>query len=326
MSAFLIFTIFLALVFDFLNGFHDASNSIATVVSTRVLKPQWAVLWAAFFNLIAFAFFDLHVAHTVGQEIVDLSVMNPKLICASLLGAVFWNLWTWYLGLPSSSSHALIGGMIGAALMQGRWTDLNEICVLKVLVSIVLAPLLGCLLGGLFILVLVRLFFWVMPHKVNFGFKVLQLISSALISLGHGGNDAQKTMGLIGALLWTGGVTPTFTVPTWAVVSCNALIAFGTLFGGWRIVRTMGMRITKLSPPHGFCAESAAACTLFLATSLGIPVSTTHTLTGSIIGVGLLEGISAIRWGVAGRIVWAWVVTLPCAGLVAALCRFLLEF
>ncbi|MDB6096823.1 MAG: putative low-affinity inorganic phosphate transporter [Francisellaceae bacterium] len=314
---FIYFIIALALFFDFLNGFHDAANSIATIVSTRVLKPQWAVLWAAFFNLIAFLFFSLNVANTIGKGLIHQEVVTPLLIFSTLVGAIFWNLVTWYYGLPSSSSHALIGGLIGSAIAQSGFSVLHLKGIAKIVTSIVAAPTLGMIIGLLLMFAVSRIFFNTTPQKVNAVARKLQFVSAALISLGHGGNDAQKTMGIIAILLFSSGIESHFNVPLWVILSCNGIMAFGTLFGGWRIVKTMGMKITKLKPVHGFCAETATALTLFLATYLGIPVSTTHTITGSIVGVGSMNGISAVRWGIARRIVWAWVITLPAAALVA---------
>lgn len=319
MIVLVLITIFLALLFDFLNGFHDAANSIATIVSTRVLKPHWAVLWAASFNFIAFFFFHLKVANTIGTGLIDPHIVDVSLVFAALGGAIFWNIFTWYYGLPSSSSHALIGGLLGAGIVKAGFAPLKMAGILKVLIAIVLSPLLGMILGLLLIFITTRLFSHFTPHRNDFWFRKLQLISSALISLGHGGNDAQKTMGIIAILLFAAGfLGDTFYVPFWVVISCYFVIALGTFFGGWRIVKTMGMKITKLKPMSGFCAETSSALTLFLATFLGIPVSTTHTITGSIIGVGTLYGHRAVRWGVARRIVWAWVLTIPAAGLVSA--------
>lgn len=325
--AWIVITIVIALLFDFLNGFHDAANSIATVVSTRVLKPHWAVLWAAFFNLIAFLFFKLKVASTIGTGLINPDIVDIALIFSALSGAITWNIFTWYFGLPSSSSHALIGGMVGVALAKAGLPALEWVGLLKIVVSIVLSPLLGLVLGLGFMFLTARLFFYVAPYRINDWFKKLQLVSSALISLGHGGNDAQKTMGIISILLFSSNLLgKTFYVPLWVIIACNFVMALGTLLGGWRIVRTMGMKITKLKPVGGFCAETASAATLFLATCLGIPVSTTHTITGAILGVGSLQRFSAVRWGIAGRIVWAWVLTLPAAGFVAAFIWWLLHF
>jgi len=315
----IIFTIFLALLFDFLNGFHDAANSIATIVSTRVLKPHWAVLFAAVFNFIAFLFFGLHVATTIGTGLVDPSVINTQVIFATLVGAIIWNIVTWYYGIPSSSSHALIGGLLGAGIAHAGLSPLQWYGISKVLLAIVLSPLLGMVIGSIMMYVTVRLFFYATPYHVDEWFRKLQFISAAFISLGHGSNDAQKTMGIIAILLFSGHLLGDhFYVPAWVVIVCNFVIALGTLFGGWRIVRTMGMKITKLKPVGGFCAETSSAMTLFLATILGIPVSTTHTITGAIIGVGSLNGTSAVRWGIARNIVWAWVLTIPASAIVAA--------
>lgn len=313
--------IIVALVFDFLNGFHDAANSIATVVSTRVLKPYLAVLWAAFFNFIAFLFFKLHVATTIGVGLIDPSAISSYVILAALLGAILWNIVTWFYGLPSSSSHALIGGLLGAALAKTASIDvINLVNLSKVLASIVLSPLLGLIVGLFFMFVTSRLFFKTPRQRAERTFRRLQLFSSALISLGHGGNDAQKTMGIIAIALFSGGfLGEQFYVPFWVVVVCNLTIALGTCSGGWRIVRTMGMKITKLQPVSGFCAETSSAFVLFLANYLGIPVSTTHTITGAIMGVGSIQRASAVRWGVAKKVVWAWLITIPASGIVSAL-------
>lgn len=314
-----VITIVLALLFDFLNGFHDAANSIAAIVSTRVLKPHWAVLWAAFFNFIAFLFFGLHVATTIGIGLVEPNVLNTEVIFSSLLGAIFWNIFTWYYGLPSSSSHALIGGLLGASIAHAGTNPLNWFGISKVLLAIVISPLLGMFMGMLLMVLTARIFFYTNPHRIDGWFRHLQFLSSAFISLGHGSNDAQKTMGIIAILLFSGNfIGPTFYIPSWVIILCNFVIALGTFFGGWRIVKTMGMKITKLKPVSGFCSDTASAITLATATMLGIPVSTTHTVTGAIIGVGSLNGFSAVRWGVAKSIVWAWVLTIPASGLVAA--------
>lgn len=315
-----VFTIGLALLFDFLNGFHDAANSIAAMVSTRLLKPQYAVLWAAFFNFVAFLFFGVHVATTIGTGLVDPSVIDIYVILSALLGAIFWNIFTWYFGLPSSSSHALIGGLLGASIAHAGTEPLKWWGISKVIAAIVISPLLGMIMGMTLMVVTARIFFYSTPHKVEGWFHKLQFLSSAFISLGHGSNDAQKTMGIIAMLLYSSGMgTGKFHIPFWVVISCNFVIALGTVFGGWRIVKTMGMRITKLKPVSGFCSDTASAFTLALATLLGIPVSTTHTVTGAIIGVGSLNGFSAVRWGVAKNIVWAWILTIPAAGSVAAI-------
>lgn len=313
-------TIAIALIFDFLNGFHDAANSIAAVVSTRVLKPQWAVLWAAFFNFVAFLFFGVHVANTIGTGLVDPVVIDTHVIFSALLGAIFWNIFTWYYGLPSSSSHALIGGLLGASIAHAGLSPLKWAGIIKVISGIVISPLLGMFMGMLLIVITARLLFYSTPLKVDGVFRHLQLLSSAFISLAHGSNDAQKTMGIIAILLYSAHLIGNqFYVPFWVVISCNFVIALGTCFGGWRIVKTMGMKITKLKPVSGFCSDTASAITLALATILGIPVSTTHTVTGAIIGVGSLNGVHAVRWGVAKNIVWAWVLTIPASGCAAAI-------
>jgi PiT family inorganic phosphate transporter len=314
----LVFIILVALTFDFLNGFHDAANSIATVVSTRVLSPHKAVLWAAFFNFVAAFVLGTHVAKTIGNGMIDLAVVTQDVVLAGLVGAIFWNLFTWYYGIPVSSSHALIGGYAGAAVAKAGLSSLIPGGWTKTLMFIVLAPLIGMVLGFA-LMVTVN---WIVrrwrPSKVDRRFRGLQLVSAALYSLGHGGNDAQKTMGIITGLLVAGGQLKVFEVPTWVVLISHAAIAFGTMFGGWRIVRTMGTRITKLQPVGGFCAETAGAATLVGATLGGIPVSTTHTITGAIVGVGATKRLSAVKWGVAGRIVWAWILTIPIAAFVAA--------
>ncbi len=308
-----------ALAFDFLNGLHDAANSIATIVSTRVLRPQYAVFWAAFFNFVAFLVFGLNVAHTIGTGIIEPSVVDNQVIFAALIGAIVWNLVTWALGIPSSSSHALIGGLVGggvakAGISAAVWSGLS-----KTLAAIVLSPLVGFLLA----MVLVALVSWISvrstPFTVDRAFRILQFVSASLYSLGHGGNDAQKTMGIIAVLLYSQGHLGTeFYVPFWVVLSCQASMAMGTLMGGWRIVRTMGLRLTKLTPMQGFCAETGGAITLFLATGLGVPVSTTHTITGAIVGVGAARRATAVRWNIAGSIVYAWVITIPASAVVAA--------
>jgi len=320
MDWWIIFLIALALAFDFLNGFHDSANSIATVVSTRVLTPRQAVIWAAFFNFIAFLFFGLHVANTIGKGIVDKSVIDSYIIFATLIGACSWDLLTWYVGLPTSSSHALMGGMIGAALVKAGASSLVWKGILKTIVFIFISPLLGLLLGLLFGTAVYWIYRNRAPSQVDHFFRKGQLLSAALYSLGHGGNDAQKTMGIIAVLLFSAGMLgPQFYVPFWVVISCHTAIALGTMFGGWRIVKTMGQKVAKLKPFDGFCAESAAATSLFIASGFGIPVSTTHTITGSIMGVGSLRRLTAVRWGVAGKIVWAWILTIPCAAAISAL-------
>jgi PiT family inorganic phosphate transporter len=308
-----------ALLFDFLNGLHDAANSIATIVSTRVLPPRAAVLWAAFFNFIAFLFFGLHVAQTIGTGIVDPSVVSPKVIFAALTGAIAWNLITWWAGIPSSSSHALIGGLIGAGLASAGLSSIVWHGVSKTTAAIVLSPAVGFVLAMALVLAVSWIFVRRTPYAVDRLFRHLQFVSASLYSLGHGGNDAQKTMGIIAGLLFAQGTLgPQFYVPMWVVLSCQAAMALGTMFGGWRIVKTMGSKITRLTPMQGFCAETGGALTLFAATGLGIPVSTTHTITGAIVGVGAARRVSAVRWNVAGNVVTAWVLTLPAAALIAA--------
>ena len=322
----IIITVILALAFDFLNGFHDAANSIATIVSTRVLRPQWAVAWAAFFNFIAFLFFGLHVANTIGKGVIDPAIIDPSVIFSALMGAIFWNIFTWYFGIPSSSSHALIGGLGGAAVSKAGVHALNSAGFLKIGASIVLSPLIGFALAFIAMALVSNIFFKSSPKKIDIWGRRLQLVSASLYSLGHGGNDAQKTMGIIAVLLFSSGMLgPEFHVPLWIVLACQTAMGFGTLFGGWRIVKTMGMKITKLKPIGGCCAETAGAITLFMATSLGIPVSTTHTITGSIMGVGAVTKFSAVRWGIAERIVWAWVLTIPASAFVAALCYWCMK-
>ncbi|MBP9722591.1 MAG: inorganic phosphate transporter [Gammaproteobacteria bacterium] len=313
-----VITISLAFIFDFLNGFHDAANSIATVVSTRVLKPHWAVAWAAFFNFSAIFFFGVHVANTIGTGLIDPSIITVMVVLISLISAIVWNIITWYYGIPSSSSHALIGGMLGAAIAKSGWGFLNFYGLAKVILAIVISPFIGFIIGQLLMLITIRIFFNFSPSRTNSIFRKMQIFSSALISLGHGGNDAQKTMGIIAVLLFsTGSLGENFYVPMWVTLGCYFVISLGTIFGGWRIVKTMGMKITKLKPVSGCCAETASALTLFLATGLGIPVSTTHTITGSIIGVGSLQSTAAVRWGVARNIVYAWVLTIPAAAILA---------
>jgi inorganic phosphate transporter, PiT family len=315
----LVLLVLLALAFDFLNGFHDAANSIATVVSTGVLKPWQAVLWAAMFNVLAWAFFELAVAATVGKGIIDPAFVDSQVIFGALIGAMSWNLITWYYGIPSSSSHALIGGLIGAALVKSGPAPLLWPGILKTAAFIFIAPLLGMALGALLMLIVSWVFFKQTPRRVDRWFRRLQLVSSAAYSMGHGGNDAQKTMGIIWLLLIANDITTEDHLPTWVVMSCFVAIGLGTMFGGWRIVKTMGQRITKLKPAGGFAAETAGSITLFMATHFGIPVSTTHTITGAIMGVGTTKGWSAVRWGVAGNIVVAWIVTIPASAAIAAL-------
>ena len=312
----LVALIFVALAFDFLNGLHDAANSIATVVSTRVLRPQYAVIWAAFFNFIAFLFFGLHVAQTVGTGIVAAEVVDAAVIFGALMGAICWNLLTWWLGIPSSSSHALIGGLAGAGMMKAGLTAIVWSGLGVTAAAIVLSPLLGFLLALLLVLIVSWAFVRSTPSAVDNTFRTLQLVSAAFYSLGHGGNDAQKTMGVIAVLLYSQGfLGAAFYVPFWVILTCQAAMGLGTLFGGWRIVHTMGSKITRLHPVQGFCAEAGGAITLFLATYLGIPVSTTHTITGAIIGVGAARKVAAVRWNVASNVVFAWIVTLPVTAL-----------
>ncbi|MEW5686232.1 MAG: inorganic phosphate transporter [Pseudomonadota bacterium] len=316
----LIFLIGVALAFDFLNGLHDAANSIATVVSTRVLSPRIAVAWAAFFNFIAFLFFGLHVANTVGKGIISADIISDAVIFGALGGAISWNVITWLAGIPSSSSHALIGGLLGAGIAKAGFDGVVWSGVLKTVAGIVVSPTLGFALALVLVFTVTWLFVKATPAFADSTFRKLQLVSAALFSLGHGGNDAQKTMGIIAVLLYSHGqLGPEFHVPFWVVISCQAALGLGTLFGGWRIVHTMGSKITRLSPQQGFCAETGGAITIFLATHIGVPISTTHTITGAIVGVGASRRVSAVRWNVAGRIVWAWVVTLPASGLIAAL-------
>lgn len=309
----------LALAFDFMNGFHDAANSIATVVSTGVLKPAQAVLFAAFFNVIAIFIFHLSVAATVGKGIVHPGIVDTHVVFGALVGAVTWNVLTWYYGIPSSSSHALIGGISGAVIAKAGTSALIGAGILKTVIFIFVSPLLGFLLGSLMMVAVAWIFRGFRPSRVDKWFRRLQLVSAGAYSLGHGGNDAQKTIGIIWMLLVATGFAAAEdkSPPTWTIVSCYLAIGLGTMFGGWRIVKTMGQRITKLKPVGGFCAETGGAMTLFLATALGIPVSTTHTITGAIVGVGSSQRASAVRWGVAGNIVWAWVLTIPASAFVA---------
>jgi len=320
LGAFVVFgLVAVALLFDFMNGLHDAANSIATVVSTRVLTPGTAVFWAAFFNFIAFAVFGLHVAQTIGTGIVEAGVIDVHVIFGALVGAIVWNLITWGLGLPSSSSHALIGGLAGAGIAKAGWSAVVFSGLGKTTAGIVLSPLLGFVLAQALVVVVKWANLRTTPFAVDRRFRVLQLGSAALYSLGHGGNDAQKTMGIIAVLLYSQGMLGgSFHVPFWVVITCQLAMALGTLMGGWRIVHTMGSRITHLKPIQGFCAETGGAMTLFLATGLGVPVSTTHTITGAIVGVGAARRTAAVRWHVAQRIVVAWIVTLPAAALMGA--------
>lgn len=331
----LIAIIVVALIFDFLNGFHDAANSIATIVATRVLTPFRAVVWAAFFNFIAFLFFGVPVAKTIGSGIVRPELATPMMILAGLAGAIAWNVFTWYVGLPTSSSHALIGGLAGAALTS-QYLQLHTLGgiliwdkIRIIAMYIVLAPLIGMVIGYVNMVIVAWLFHRTSPRKVDGWFRSLQLVSAAAYSLGHGTNDAQKTMGVITILLYTyaGGFKPgmEFDVPLWVVLACHTAIALGTLSGGWRIVKTMGLSITKLKPVGGFCAETAGATTIIAASHFGIPVSTTHTITGAIVGVGSTQRASAVKWGVAGRIVWAWVLTMPMSALAASATYWLIH-
>ena len=325
----LLLLLVLALAFDFMNGFHDTANSIATVVSTGVLKPQYAVAFAAFFNFVAYFLFPLKVAATIGQGMIDVSVVDHHLVFGALVGAISWNIITWWYGIPSSSSHALVGGLVGAAVAKAGTGALVSSGLVKTVVFIVLSPMLGFLFGSLLMVTVSWLFVRATPRKIDKWFRRLQLVSASLYSLGHGGNDAQKTIGIIWMLLIAANtsnpdILPSWMradaghVPLWVVGACYLAIALGTMFGGWRIVKTMGQKITKLRPVGGFCAETAGAITLFMATALGIPVSTTHTITGAIVGVGSSRKVSAVRWGVAGSIVWAWILTIPCSAFVAA--------
>ena len=308
-----------ALIFDFMNGFHDAANSIALMVSTRLLTPQAAVLWAAFFNFIAFLIFGTAVAKMVGKGLIDPNIVNNAVVFGALCGAITWNIITWWLGIPSSSSHALVGGLVGAGVAKGGTSAIIAGGLIKTSVFIIISPVFGMLLAML----LMVLVLWIVekrsPYPTERVFNKLQFVSSSLYSLGHGGNDAQKTMGIITVLLVANGYQQGFDIQFWVIISCHLAMAAGTLFGGWRIVRTMGMGITRIRPSGAFCAQTSGAIALFLATWLGIPVSTTHTITGAIVGVGMSRRVSAVRWGLASRIVWAWVLTIPCAGLIAAI-------
>lgn len=322
---FIIFVIIVALTFDFTNGFHDAANSISTIVSTRVLSPRRAVIWAAFFNFIAFLIFGTTVASTIGKGMIDVNAVTPTVVFAGLVGAISWNLITWYFGLPSSSSHALIGGYAGAAIAKSGVGVIIASGWYKTLIFIALAPLIGLVLG-FFLKIAASWMIYLnkqAPSNVDRWSRILQLFSAAAYSLGHGTNDAQKTMGITTSLLFAGGLISEFTIPLWVVLSAHAAIALGTLGGGWRIVKTMGQRITKLRPIDGFCAETSSAASIFLATYLGIPVSTTHVITGAISGVGSANRLSAVRWNVTTRIVWAWIFTIPAAAVIAVLIYFL---
>jgi inorganic phosphate transporter, PiT family len=315
----LVFLIAVALLFDFINGMHDAANSIATIVSTRVLKPHHAVIWAAFFNFAAYFIFDSHVANTVGKGIVSPELIDNAVVFGALFGAIAWNLITWYFGIPSSSSHALIGGIVGAGVAKAGVSAIVWKGLSKTLYAIVLSPFTGMILGLLLMLLVSWLFIRANPSFADGFFRKLQFVSAALYSLGHGSNDAQKTAGIISVLLYSNGVYSEFTVPAWVIFSCYTVMGLGTMLGGWRIVHTMGSKITRLTPMQGACAETAGAITLFAATNLGVPVSTTHTITGAIIGVGSARRTSAVRWNVATGIVYAWIITMPMAALMAAI-------
>jgi inorganic phosphate transporter, PiT family len=317
---FVIFLVAVALVFDFINGFHDSSNSISTIVSTRVLSPKYAVLWAAFFNFVAAFFIGTAVAHTIGQGIIHRDIIDNGLIFAALGGAIIWNLTTWYYALPSSSSHALIGGLIGAGIAKGGTSTLVWSGIIKTSAFIVLSPTIGLVLGYIFMVISLNLNRHSNMARSDKLYRKLQLISSAVYSLGHGMNDAQKTIGIIAILLYSKGlIDSSFNIPYWIILMCYTVIALGTMFGGWRIVKTMGTKITKLRPIGGFSAEAAAACSIIGASIAGIPVSTTHTITGAIVGVGATKRLNAVRWGVAGNIIWAWILTIPISALIAAL-------
>jgi inorganic phosphate transporter, PiT family len=326
-TIFVVFIIFVALAFDFTNGMHDAANSIATVVSTRVLSPRWAVVWAAFFNFAAFKIFHTGVAKTIGAGMIDISVVTPAVIFAALVGAIGWNLFTWIMGLPTSSSHALIGGYAGAAVVKAGPAAIIAGGWFKTVLFIFVAPLLGMALGVLFITITSWVVHRGQPTRINKWARRLQLLSAALYSLGHGGNDAQKTMGIIAGLIYVTSKDPhkVFSIPLWIVLSCYGAIALGTLSGGWRIVKTMGQKITKLRPIDGFCAETASAISIFVATHAGVPVSTTHVITGAISGVGAAKRLTAVRWGVTLKIVWAWIFTIPGAALTAGLAYELIK-
>ena len=322
---FIIFIILVALAFDFTNGMHDAANSISTVVSTRVLSPRQAVVWAAFFNFVAFLIFGTAVAKTIGQGMIDVNTVTPTVILAGVCGAIGWNIFTWYLGLPTSSSHALIGGYAGAAIARSGFSVIIASGWYKTLIFIVLAPAIGLILGYLLKVIITWIVRKQTPAAVNRWSRFAQYFSASLYSLGHGGNDAQKTMGIITSLLFAGGLISEFKVPLWVVLSAHAAIALGTLTGGWRIVKTMGQKITKIRSIDGVCAETASATSIFLATHLGIPVSTTHVITGAISGVGSANRLSAVRWGVTLNIVWAWIFTIPGAAVIGAIIYFLIR-
>ena len=317
--AFIAFIIFIALAFDFTNGLHDAANSVATIVSTRVLSPKQAVIWAAFFNFVAFLLFGTAVAHTIGTGLIEIAVVDPLVIFGGLIGAISWNILTWYWGLPSSSSHSLIGGYLGAAVAKAGFGVVIVSGWIKVLAFIVVAPVLGMILGNLLMVITTWLIYRKSMRVINLWSRRLQLVSAALYSLGHGGNDAQKTMGIIASLLFSSGHMKTFHIPLWIVLSAHSAIALGTMTGGWRIVKTMGQKIVKLRPVDGFCAETASAISIFMATHMGVPVSTTHVITGAVAGVGTVKSAHAVKWQVTIKIVWAWILTIPAAALCAAL-------
>ena len=319
------FIILVALIFDFLNGFHDAANSIATVVSTRVMSPRAAVLWAAFFNFAAVFVFGTGVAKTLGKGMIDVKLVTPDVVLAGLLGAIFWNLITWYYGLPVSSSHALIGGYAGAAVAKGGFAAIIASGWTKTLIFIVLSPVIGAVISFTLMVSVTWMFRKWHPYKLDTLFRRLQLLSAGFFSLNHGGNDAQKTMGIIASLLVASGHQQEFTIPFWVEFLCYSAIGLGTMFGGWRIVKTMGAKITKLQPFGGFCAETAGAFALLIATYGAVPVSTTHTITGAIMGVGATKRLSAVKWGVAGRIVWAWILTIPASAAVAGVSFWMIE-
>jgi PiT family inorganic phosphate transporter len=322
---FIIFIILIALVFDFTNGMHDSANSIATIVSTRVLTPKQAVIWAAFFNFVAFLVFGTAVATTIGKGMVDISIVTPTVIFAGLLGTIAWNVLTWYLGLPTSSSHALIGGYAGAAIAKAGFGSIIVAGWYKTLIFIVLAPLIGLVLGFFLEVIMAWIVYKKSPITIDKWSRRLQVVSSALYSLGHGGNDAQKTMGIIASLLLAGGLIKSFHIPFWVVIVCQGAIALGTLSGGWRIVKTMGQKITKLKPIDGFCANTAGAASIFIATHLGVPVSTTHVITGAISGAGSVKRLSAVRWNITVNIVWAWLFTIPVAALMSGAIYWLIK-
>jgi len=324
MFSLIVFIVIVALIFDFLNGFHDSANSIATIVSTRVLTPRKAVMWAAFFNLVAAFMFDVHVAKTIGKGLIQLSAVTEYVILSALIGAIAWNLITWYYGIPSSSSHALMGGFGGAAVAHAGWDAIIYGGWTNTLIFIVIAPMMGMAMGFIIMAALMWIFHKRSSSKVNGVFRKLQLVSAAAYSLGHGTNDAQKTMGIITTLLVTAGVLKTFEVPYWVILSSHFAIAMGTLFGGWRIVKTMGQKITKLKPVGGFAAETSGAITLLVSAFFGIAVSTTHTISGAIMGVGATKRASAVRWGLAGNIIIAWILTIPASALVGAISYYII--